>query len=104
MQNELQKELIHQFNRLHGDLTLKQISQITDIQITRVFRIFNGHEMKLSEYLVFIKAIESKLGVPVPLFDQLNKCLNNLNNGQILDVTSYINDKVKTSKLISIKE
>ena len=51
---ELQQQIIkHYFEIFGDDKTLKEISNHLGIQITRVFRILNGYEMKLTEYEKF---------------------------------------------------
>lgn len=50
---KLQEEILNQFNRQFPNATLKEVSKKTGIQITRVFRIINGYEMKISEYEKF---------------------------------------------------
>jgi predicted DNA-binding protein YlxM (UPF0122 family) len=54
----LQQKILIEFQRLFPRLTLQQISKITKIERTRVFRIINGVEMKISEYEVFLKLIQ----------------------------------------------
>ena len=54
----MQKAILKRYWQVRGDLTLKQISKDTGIQLTRVFRILRGAEMKLSEYEIFQKIIE----------------------------------------------
>tara|TARA_B100001971_G_C18268024_1_gene596413 strand:- start:94461 stop:94820 length:360 start_codon:yes stop_codon:yes gene_type:complete len=53
----LQKEIIAKFNRQFPNATLKEVSKKTGIQITRVFRIINGYEMKVSEYERFYQVL-----------------------------------------------
>ena len=47
---DLQKSTIAEFKKAYPEITLKKASQVLGIQITRVFRLFNGHEMRLGEY------------------------------------------------------
>jgi hypothetical protein len=49
----LQKSIIKQYKEIYPKDKLKDISHKTGIQITRIFRILNGSEMKLREYEVF---------------------------------------------------
>ncbi len=56
----LQKKIISEYKELYPKHTLQKISNHTGIQITRVFRIMNGQEMKLSEYQAFQEAIHKK--------------------------------------------
>jgi signal recognition particle GTPase len=46
----LQKSTIKKFKIRFPNNTYSEIAKITGIQQTRAFRIFNGSEMKLSEY------------------------------------------------------
>ena len=55
----LQEEILNQFDRHFPNATLKQVSKKTGIQITRVFRIINGYEMKISEYEKFYNALSA---------------------------------------------
>lgn len=45
----VQKIVLKQFREVYPSAKLKEISEKTGIQITRVFRILNGAEMKVSE-------------------------------------------------------
>lgn len=57
---ELQFKILSDFREKYPDLTLKQISKLTGIQITRVFRLFNGSEMKLKEYEMFQNTLKQE--------------------------------------------
>ena len=50
---DLQKSIIADFKQTYPEVTLKKASELLGIQITRVFRLLNGHEMKLKEYEKF---------------------------------------------------
>lgn len=54
---DLQKSTIAEFKRVYPTITLKKASEVLGIQITRVFRLFNGHEMRLNEYEKFQKVL-----------------------------------------------
>lgn len=56
----LQKEIIAKFYKQYPDATLKELSSKAGIQITRVFRIMNGYEMKISEYEKIHQLIQKK--------------------------------------------
>lgn len=55
---ELEKEIIIRYKKKFPHETLKETSERTGIQITRVFRLFSGRKMKVSELEAFQKAIE----------------------------------------------
>ena len=55
----LQAKVLENYLNLFGqEQTLKQISSHLGIQVTRVFRIFNGYEMKISEFEKFQNALK----------------------------------------------
>ena len=54
----LQKNTINKFRRIYPKLTYIQISAMAGIQQTRTFRIFNGSEMKITEFEALEKIID----------------------------------------------
>ncbi|MCT4643220.1 MAG: hypothetical protein N4A33_13095 [Bacteriovoracaceae bacterium] len=61
MSQSLQTKIIEKYKLIYPNDTIKDISQKTGIQFTRVFRILNFAPMKLSEYEAFNHAIEKEL-------------------------------------------
>lgn len=59
----VQNIVLQQLKETHPQAKLKDISQKTGIQITRVFRILNGAEMKVSEWEKFQKLTKSHNGI-----------------------------------------
>ena len=59
----VQSIVLQQFNEAHPKAKLKEISERTGIQITRVFRILNGAEMKVTEWERFQKASLSRTNI-----------------------------------------
>ena len=55
-----QKIILNEFKKVFGDKSYRSISKITGIQNTRVFRIFNGSEMRVSEAEIFLELISRK--------------------------------------------
>lgn len=53
----LQTAIIKEFNYHYPNIPLREVTSLTGIQITRVFRLYNGSEMKLKEYESFKNAI-----------------------------------------------
>lgn len=45
-----QKNLLNELKKIYPDYTLRDFSIRSQIQLTRIFRIFNGAELKVSEY------------------------------------------------------
>tara|TARA_Y100000590_G_C14967533_1_gene731145 strand:- start:21 stop:359 length:339 start_codon:yes stop_codon:yes gene_type:complete len=89
MQN-LQSSIINQYQERYPNHTLKQISQTTGIQITRVFRILNGYDMKLSEYQLFEEAVHGSADKRNVFFKLSNLCQTNLSQKKIDQIESFM--------------
>ena len=61
MQDE-QNALLMEYMKLNNRPSYKKISEDTGIQTTRVFRLFNGSSMKLSEYQIFKMKVDNIKG------------------------------------------
>ena len=55
-----QKIILSEFKKVFGNQSYRSISKITGIQNTRVFRIFNGSEMRIGEAEIFLDLISKK--------------------------------------------
>lgn len=60
MKPQLQKRTLNQYQEAYPGQTLKEISMTTGINLSRVFRLFNGYEMKVSELETFELSIQRK--------------------------------------------
>ncbi len=93
----LQQKTLQRYRQLFPNETLREISNRTGIQITRVFRLFNGRTMKVSELEAFEKAISDKIAEN-PSFARLNTIVEEasciLTNDEISKVAEYISRKV----------
>lgn len=96
---ELQKNMIEQYLLAHQQPSLKKISEDTQIQITRVFRILNGSKMKLSEYEIFHKKVKEKLGLESNLEKLAQDCFIHLNADSIREIESLMNRKMAVFKI-----
>lgn len=96
---ELQKTIIRQYVLLNQNPTLKDVAKDTGIQINRVFRLFNGSAMKLSEYQVFQRKIKEKMGINSTTEDVLANCLANLNAEAIQEIEIYLKRKMSIWKI-----
>lgn len=56
----LQSRILKEYRQQFPHHTLREISAVTNIQLTRVFRLMNGAAMKLEEFEQFTKAIGEK--------------------------------------------
>lgn len=86
----LQKSIINQYQLKYPKHTLKQISSTTGIQITRVFRILNGYDMKLSEYQLFEEAIHGGENKRKVFFNLSNLCQTNLSQKKLDQIESFM--------------
>lgn len=104
---KLQNNVLNCYKAKFPDHTLKIISQRTGIQLTRVFRLFNGHEMKLSEYEAFQSACfkEYNDNIFSKFFDLSIKSVQTLSENEIRSITNSMEDllevnSIKTGSLI----
>ena len=74
--SNLQESILNEYKLHFPHDTLRDIAEKTDIQITRIFRLFNGSSMKLGEYETF------KAQLPKKYTSEFNKlahaCTENL--------------------------
>ena len=63
--------------------TLRKISEDTNIQITRVFRILNGSEMKISEFEIFSSLVSQGPQTIGTLFEKCDIPLEDKSQVQI---------------------
>lgn len=96
---ELQKIVLGQYMLLNQDPTLKKISSDTGIQITRVFRLFNGSTMKLSEYQIFQQKVREKMGLTEALEAIALDCSLKLSPEAIKEIEVYLKRKIEIWKI-----
>lgn len=96
---QLQKIILGQYVLLNEQPTLKKISEDTGIQITRVFRLFNGATMKLSEYQIFQKKVKEKMGLTNTLEAIAFDCSLKLSPEAIKEIENYLRRKMEIWKL-----
>ncbi len=101
---DLQLTIMDQYMLLNLKPTLKQISADTGIQLTRVFRLFNGSTMKLSEYQIFNKKVKEKMGLTEGLEEIALECSLKLSPEAIKDLEVYLKRKIQTWKLTQIQK
>lgn len=93
----LQKKSLERYRQLFPNDTLREISARTGIQITRVFRLFNGKAMKVGELEAIEAAIQEKLREN-PNHDRLIRALENasvtLTNHELSKILEYIERKI----------
>lgn len=98
---ELQKRIIQQYLDLNPNITLRKISSDTGIQMTRVFRILNGSEMKIAEYEIFRKKVTEQLGLCGVLEELAHECSISLSNDSIKEIEGLMKRKIQIKKLMN---
>jgi len=96
---QLQKIILGQYVLLNEQPTLKNISADTGIQITRVFRLFNGATMKLCEYQIFQQKVKEKMGLTNTLEAIAFDCSLKLSPQAIKEIETYLTRKMEIWKL-----
>lgn len=100
---DIQNELLQRFKKLYGNPTYKEVSSLTGIQMTRVFRIFNGMEMKLSEYLVVKSLIDEFLNSTSQLDQLLENCKLRLSEDSLNEVKRFCERQLLVNELVANK-
>lgn len=97
----LQNKIIDRYRLFFPQESLRQVSERTGIQITRVFRLFNGKPMKVGELEAFESAIHQKLAEN-PQFSRLNDIVEEasslLTNDEIRRAADYLERKVANKR------
>jgi hypothetical protein len=97
----LQNKTIQRYRLFFPQETLREVSARTGIQITRVFRLFNGKPMKLGEFEAIEKVICEKIAEN-PNFSRLNYIVEEasslLTNEEIGRLADYMERKVANKK------
>lgn len=100
----LQKLTLNYLKQAYPGITLREIATQTGLEQTRVFRIFKGHEMKLSEYQALNTFIEKKgrKNSVLRIHHLIDESLEILEEKTLEDIFLLIERKVQTAKIKSI--
>lgn len=94
----LQSKTLSRYRQYFPQETLRETSARTGLQITRVFRLFNGKTMKVGELEAFESAINLKIAEN-PNMARLAEAVDSagaiLTNEELAKITEYIHRKVK---------
>lgn len=94
----LQKKTLSRYRQFFPNETLRETSARTGIQITRVFRLFNGKNMKVGELEAFESAINLKIAEN-PNMAKLSAAVEEagaiLTNEELAKITDYVQRKTK---------
>jgi hypothetical protein len=101
---DIQKTILNQYMLLNNRPTFKEIARDTGIQVTRVFRLYNGSTMKLSEYQIFNKKVKEKMGLTGDLSDIAFECSMKLSPESIKDLEVYLKRRIQLWTLTQIEK
>lgn len=101
---DLQKKILQDYRTLYPDLSLREISSRTGIQLTRVFRLFNGSPMKLCEYQVFHEMVEQVDLDRPELITLIKECESKLSANALSEVESLMKRKLALWKLLNVQQ
>lgn len=99
MQQSMQEELIQRYMNISDHPTFRQISEETGIQITRVFRLFNGSKMKLHEFESFGRVISKKSGLEMDMGDLGRQCQMTLPLKKLKELEQYLRRELMKAHL-----
>lgn len=103
-----QELMIKDFRAKFNNPTLKTVSKMTGIQMTRVHRIFKGHEMKLREYLKIDELLKSEESNTInnpkiqtlKLQQLFGECLIELSDDALIEITQDLENKLKVIEIL----
>ena len=101
---QIQKETIQEFLELYDRPTLSQIFDMTGIQKTRFFRITNGMEMRLAEYVILKSLIDQKKVKHGKLRNLIELCLQEMNPAEIDKIEQSLEKSLRIALLKNEKE
>ena len=100
----MQRSILKQLRMLVGNMSYDELGQLLKINKTRVFRNFNGHEMKLSEYEAIVLMIERLSGKSNESFYQTSrKALEGLSRESLVEIEVFMKRKLSLKSLINKK-
>ena len=96
----LQNLIIEQYQEVHGQVTLKQMSEDTGINMTRMFRLLNGSIMRVDEYQLFQNSIKRKLGFDYSVQELADECTKKLSVEAVKEIHIFLKRKMELWQLI----
>jgi hypothetical protein len=97
---ELQKTILTKYKKVHGPQTYKKIAEDTGINISRIFRIFNGALMKINEYEIFKKKTHPKNESEGCSEVFINKSLLRIESKDIQYIKNLLKRKIRMNQII----
>ena len=98
----LQAWILDKYINSTGYKTLKEISKDTGIQLTRVFRLLHGKEMKLAEFEIFQKKSFGNFDQSLTIISLANECAFKLEEPKLLEISNFMKRNLIISELKKI--
>lgn len=100
---KVQSSLLQRYFELNNQPSFREIAQDTGIQQTRVFRIFNGQELKLNEYLIFKRRVDELSGMGGDFWDIAQELQKSLSSTKLKLVMRKLQREIQYSRLSNEK-
>lgn len=97
---DYQQNILNQYRELYGPQTIREMAAQTGIQVTRVFRLFNGSEMKLREYEIFHRLILLKGVEHGRILELAQEATEKLNGQTLRELEQLFERKLKLANFI----
>lgn len=97
-----QAKLLTRFKEVYKNPTYKEMADISNINLTRIFRLNNGFEMKMSEYLKIKKCIDDKIAQTSNVQFIFNQCLENLSIKVLSELEKICTRKLEIQEILKI--
>ncbi len=104
MSTKLQDKILTDYKRVYPNQTIREMSIVTQINPSRVFRLLNGYEMKLKEYECIEKAIlerESEKNSFSDYFSLSKVCFEKLSTRKIERLIEEMNFQLNQEYIVS---
>ena len=98
----LQQKTLHRYRQLFPHETLRETSARTSIQITRVFRLFNGKKMKVEELEAFVSILNQKKAENASvcrLSHVVEEASTSLSNEELAKMAEYVARRIAIQNL-----
>lgn len=99
----LQESILNQYRETFPNDKLKDYCAKTGIQITRIHRVLNGAEMKLSEFEAIEKAIQGDDPITEDFIKTAFKCIKKLNSKKISEYKNQMNHALKLATMTELQ-
>ena len=98
----LQEQLLRKFQEVYEDPKLRIVSEITGLNLSRIFRIYQGSVMKLDEYELFLRLIDKREKHHQKLRELISEAEIVLNKDQLECLFRELRRKIREANLANV--